>query len=55
MPCNAYLWNMRHSRKYLHKSTKVYLENDGVTEVSGPVIKDTRGRLVSLVDPFDLG
>lgn len=39
MLCNAYLWNIRQPRKYLPKSTKVYLEKDGVT---GPVARVSR-------------
>lgn len=54
MTCNAYLWNVRHPRRYLPRSTRVYLEKDGVTEVTGPGFKDTRSWLVSLLDPFDL-
>ncbi|KAK7746013.1 hypothetical protein SLS53_002735 [Cytospora paraplurivora] len=54
MLLNAYLWNIRHPRKYLPKSTKVYLEKDGITEVTGPGYKDTRNRLASLLDPFDI-
>ncbi|KAF3763061.1 hypothetical protein M406DRAFT_346983 [Cryphonectria parasitica EP155] len=54
MLCNASLWNVRHPRKYLPKSTKVYLARDGVTEVVGPGYKDTRSFWVTLVDPFDL-
>lgn len=54
MLCNSCLWNVRHPRKYLPKSTRVYLARDGVTEVVGPGYKDTRNFLVTLVDPFDL-
>ncbi|KUI71868.1 Protein RTM1 [Cytospora mali] len=54
MVCNAYLWNIRHPRKYLPKSTKVYLDQDGVTEVTGPGYKDIRSRLARFVDPVDL-
>lgn len=50
---NAYLWNVRHPRKYLPKSTKMYLDKDGVTEATGPGFKDTSW-LASLLDPFDL-
>lgn len=51
---NAYLWNLRHPRKYLPKSTKLYLARDGITEVLGPGYKDRRPFLVTLFDPFDL-
>lgn len=54
MLANAYLWNFRHPRKYLPKSTKTYLARDGVTETIGPGYKDTRSFWKTLVDPFDL-
>lgn len=54
MLANAGLWNFRHPRKYLPKSTKLYLARDGVTEIMGPGYKDTRGFLWTLFDPFDL-
>lgn len=54
MLCNAFLWNFRHPRKYLPKSTKVYLAQDGVTEITGPGYKDTRNFWATLFDPFDL-
>ncbi|KAI3401463.1 hypothetical protein diail_10897 [Diaporthe ilicicola] len=54
MVLNAFLWNFRHSRRYLPADTKTYLSEDGVTEVQGPGYKDNRKFLVTLVDPFDL-
>lgn len=54
MLCNSWLWNVRHPRRYLPKSTRVYLARDGVTEVVGPGYKDARSFLVTLVDPLDL-
>lgn len=54
MLCNAGLWNFRHPRRYLPKSTKVYLSRDGVTEVTGPGYMDKRNFFVTLADPFDL-
>ncbi|ROW07406.1 hypothetical protein VMCG_03720 [Cytospora schulzeri] len=54
MLCNAYLWNIRHPQKYIPKSTKVYLDQDGVTEVKEPDFKNTKSKLASMVDPFDL-
>lgn len=54
MVMNAFLWNFRHSRKYLPANTKVFLSpDDGVTEVEGPGYKDSRSFLVTLLDPFD--
>ncbi|KAK3936885.1 RTA1 domain-protein [Diplogelasinospora grovesii] len=54
MLCNQVLMNVRHPRKYLPKSTKTYLAQDGVTEITGPGYKDTRPFLVTVLDPFDL-
>lgn len=54
MLCNAFLWNIRHPRHYLPESTKIYLDSDGVTEITGPGYKDTRNFFVTLFDPFDL-
>lgn len=54
MLCNAWLGNIKHPRKYLPKSTKMYLARDGVTEIEGPGYKDTRKFIVTLIDPFDL-
>lgn len=42
MLCNAFLWNLRHPRKYIPKSTKIYLDKDGVTEVTVPKDKKTK-------------
>jgi len=53
MLCNQIMMNIRHPRKYLPKSTKVYLTRDG-TEVTGPGYKDSRRLIVTLLDPFDL-
>ncbi|EOO02538.1 putative rta1 domain protein [Phaeoacremonium minimum UCRPA7] len=54
MICNQVLWNVRHPRRYLPSSTKVYLAKDGVTEILGPGYKDERNFLVTLFDPFDI-
>ena len=54
MLMNHIMMNIRHPRKYLPKSTKTYLAQDGVTEVTGPGYKDSRHFLITLVDPFDL-
>lgn len=54
MVMNAFLWNFRHSRKYLPANTKVFLSpDDGVTEVEGPGYKDSRSFMATLLDPFD--
>lgn len=54
MLCNQVLMNVRHPRRWLPKSTKTYLAQDGVTEIDGPGYKDTRPFWQTLVDPFDL-
>ena len=40
---------------YLPRSNKVFLAEDGVTEVEGPGYEDKRNFLVTLADPFDIG
>lgn len=54
MLINSYLFNFRHPRRYLPRSNKTYLAQDGVTEVEGPGFKDPRPFWQTLVDPFDL-
>lgn len=55
MLANAFLWNVRHPRRYLPATTNIFLSQaDGVTEVEGPGYKDSRSFLVTLLDPFDL-
>ena len=55
MLANQVLMNVRHPRRFLPASAKVYLaEEDGVTEVRGPGYKDGRKFWVTVVDPFDL-
>ncbi|KAI1100061.1 RTA1 like protein-domain-containing protein [Jackrogersella minutella] len=54
MLCNSVLLNIRHPRRWLPKSTKVYLAQDGVTEIEGPGYKQERNFLATLVDPFDI-
>lgn len=54
MLANAYLWNIRHPRRYLPATTNIFLSQaDGVTEVDGPGYKDSRSFLATLFDPFD--
>jgi hypothetical protein len=53
MLANQVLLNVRHPRKFLPKSTKIYLGKDGETEIAGPGYKDTRPFWLTLVDPFD--
>jgi hypothetical protein len=54
MICNQVLLNVRHPRKYLPKSTKTYLARDGVTEITGPGLKDGRNFFITILDPFDV-
>jgi hypothetical protein len=54
MLANSVLLNVRHPRRWLPKSTKVYLARDGVTEVMGPGYKQERNFLATLFDPFDI-
>ncbi|KAG8158109.1 hypothetical protein KVR01_011870 [Diaporthe batatas] len=54
MLANAFLWNIRHPRRYLPATTNIFLSQaDGVTEVDGPGYKDSRSFLSTLFDPFD--
>lgn len=48
------LWNIWHPRRYLPAETKVRLSRDGMTEVEGPGLEDTRGWAVKIFDPFDV-
>ncbi|KAI1659413.1 hypothetical protein F4813DRAFT_332950 [Daldinia decipiens] len=54
MLCNSVLLNVRHPRRWLPSSTKVYLAKDNVTEIMGPGYKQERNFLVTLLDPFDI-
>lgn len=54
MLTNSALLNARHPAKYLPRSNKVYLAEDGVTEIEGPGYEDRRFFLLTIFDPFDL-
>lgn len=54
MLVNAAMWNARHPGRYLPRSVKVYLAQDGATEVSGPGWRDKRSVVMTVVDPFGL-
>lgn len=41
--------------RFLPRDNKIYLAEDGVTEVKGPGYQDKRNFLVTIIDPFDLG
>ncbi|KAK3693139.1 hypothetical protein B0T22DRAFT_496043 [Podospora appendiculata] len=52
MLANAVLWNALHPRRYLPEHRRVYLAQDGVTELQGPGWDDKRSFLVTALDPF---
>ncbi len=54
MLTNSVLLNARHPARYLPRSNKVYLAEDGVTEIEGPGYEDRRFFLLTIFDPFDL-
>ncbi len=54
MLANSVLWNFRHPMKHLPLDSRVYLSEDGVTEVVGPGYEDLRSFVIAMVDPFDL-
>ncbi|KAI0382611.1 RTA1 like protein-domain-containing protein [Hypomontagnella monticulosa] len=54
MLLNSVLLNVRHPRRWLPETTKVYLAKDGVTEIMGPGYKEDRNIVATLLDPFDL-
>jgi hypothetical protein len=54
MLVNCVLFNFRHPRRYLPESNRIYLAQDGVTEIDGPGWEDKRHFLITILDPFDL-
>ena len=54
MLTNSLLLNARHPARFLPRSNKVYLGEDGVTEIEGPGYEDKRFFLLTIFDPFDL-
>ena len=54
MVINSFLLNARHPALFLPRNNKIYLAQDGVTEIEGPGYEDKRNFLVTLVDPFDI-
>ncbi|KAK7426335.1 hypothetical protein QQZ08_007236 [Neonectria magnoliae] len=54
MLINLVMFNARHPRRFIPKSNKIYLAQDGATEVEGPGFKDPRPFWVTLVDPFNI-
>ncbi|KAI1262017.1 RTA1 like protein-domain-containing protein [Xylariaceae sp. FL1019] len=53
MLINSVLFNVRHPRRWLPKSTKLYLAKDG-SEMMGPGYKEDRNFIATLLDPFDV-
>ena len=51
---NSSLLNTFHPMAMLPQSNKIYLDRDGVTEIEGPGIQDTRPFIMTILDPFDL-
>ena len=54
MITNSVMLNFRHPASYLPKSNKIYLAEDGVTEIEGPGFADKRNFFVTILDPFDV-
>jgi hypothetical protein len=54
MLANSVLLNVRHPARYLPRNIKIYLAEDGITEIEGPGYEDQRPFWVTLIDPFDL-
>jgi hypothetical protein len=54
MLANSFLLNFRHPMRFLPKDSKIYLEEDGITETVGEGYQDVRFFLIAMVDPFDL-
>ncbi|CAI7597395.1 unnamed protein product [Penicillium glandicola] len=54
MYSNTTLLNIFHPMHWLPRSNKIYLAEDGVTEIEGPGYDDPRHWLQTVVDPFDI-
>lgn len=54
MYSNTTLLNVFHPMKVLPRSNKVFLAQDGVTEIEGPGYEDPRPKLQTFIDPFDI-
>ena len=40
--------------RFLPRNNKIYLAQDGVTEIEGPGYEDRRRFIITLLDPFDV-
>jgi len=54
MLCNSVLINTFHPSRFLPPNNKIYLAEDGITEIEGPGFEDKRPFLLTLFDPFDV-
>ncbi|TVY58985.1 hypothetical protein LSUE1_G008720, partial [Lachnellula suecica] len=54
MVLNSFMLNARHPMRFLPRSNKVYLAQDGVTEVEGEGYRDRRMWVLTVLDPFDV-
>ncbi|KAJ5103499.1 RTA-like protein [Penicillium argentinense] len=54
MYSNSTLLNMFHPMQVLPRNNKIYLSQDGETEIEGPGYEDTRPKIATFVDPFDI-
>ncbi|KAF4625407.1 hypothetical protein G7Y89_g12762 [Cudoniella acicularis] len=54
MLANSFLWNFHHPMAFLPTDSRIYLAEDGITEVVGPGYEDLRFFIIAMVDPFDL-
>ena len=54
MIINSALLNVGHPARFLPRNNKIYLAQDGVTELEGPGYSDKRRFLVTILDPFDI-
>jgi hypothetical protein len=54
MLANSLLLNVRHPARFLPRNNKIYLAEDGVTEIEGPGYEDPRPWWMTFIDPFDV-
>jgi hypothetical protein len=54
MLANTFLLNARHPMRFLPRDNRIYLAEDGTTEIQGPGYEDKRPFIVTVFDPFDL-
>ncbi|KAH8687655.1 RTA1 like protein-domain-containing protein [Tricladium varicosporioides] len=54
MVINSFLLNARHPMRFLPRDNKIYLAEDGVTEIHGEGYEDQRKWWVTFLDPFDV-